>query len=96
MGYEGEGWINQELFRHWLKHHFVSSTVAGCPLLHIFDGHVSHYDPYNIEMDIIDKRVSFCSINPLIARKTPNHSIVLCFRDVDLTFSQFWHILDEH
>ena len=43
-GMSGKGWTDQELFRHWLKDHFLKYAVAQRPLFLLMDGHSSHYD----------------------------------------------------
>lgn len=52
-----KGWIDQELFKHWLVSHFVVNAVSARPLLLLLDGHSSHYRPdtiqYAREQDII-------------------------------------------
>lgn len=37
------GWINTELFKLWLKDHFLKHAVSARPLLLILDGHKTHY-----------------------------------------------------
>ena len=52
-----KGWIDQELFKHWLVRHFVVHVLSARPLLLLLDGHSSHYLPDSIkyarEQDII-------------------------------------------
>ena len=59
-GMSGKGWTDQELFRHWLKDHFVPNAVPGRPLLLILDGHSSHYEPVSIELAREEKIILFC------------------------------------
>lgn len=59
-GMSGKGWTDQELFRHWLKEHFVPNAVPGRPLLLILDGHSSHYEPVIIELARKEKVILFC------------------------------------
>ena len=41
-----KGWIDTELFYHWLKNHFLKYAVPARPLLLIIlDGHSSHFQP---------------------------------------------------
>ena len=44
-GLSKNGWTDQEHFHGWLKEHFLTHAVPGCPLLLLVDGHSSHYDP---------------------------------------------------
>ena len=37
-GMSGKGWTDQELFRHWLKDHFLKYAVASRPLLLLIYG----------------------------------------------------------
>lgn len=56
----GKGWTDQELFRHWLKDHFICYAVPGHPLLLILDGHSSHHEPISIEMAGEEGIILFC------------------------------------
>ncbi len=56
----GKGWTDQELFRHWLKDHFVRYAVPGRPLLLILDGHSSHYEPVSVELARKEDIILFC------------------------------------
>ncbi|XP_065915821.1 uncharacterized protein [Dysidea avara] len=38
------GWIDTELFKIWLKYHFLQYAVSNRPLLLILDGHKTHYN----------------------------------------------------
>ena len=56
----GKGWTDQELFRHWLKDHFLKHAVAARPLLLLLDGHSSHYEPQSIELAKENDVIIFC------------------------------------
>ena len=43
------GWVDQELFHHWLDEHFLSNATPHRPLLLLLDGHSSHFEPTCIE-----------------------------------------------
>ena len=60
LWHEWKGVDDQELFRHWLKDHFVPNAVPGHPLLLILDGHSSHYEPVIIELARKEKVILFC------------------------------------
>lgn len=51
------GWIDQDLFNHWLQQHFLSNSVSHRPILLLLDGHSSHFKPETIryakENDVI-------------------------------------------
>ena len=44
-GLSKKGWIDTDLFYHWLKEHFLTYAVPGRPLLLLLDGHSSHFQP---------------------------------------------------
>ena len=44
-----KGWVDQGLFYSWLKDHFLSNSASHRPLLLLFDGHSSHFEPKSIE-----------------------------------------------
>ena len=44
-GLSKKGWIDTELFYHWLKKHFLNYAVPARPLLLLLDGHSSHFQP---------------------------------------------------
>ena len=48
-GMSGEGWTDQELFLHWLRH-FLKYANPGGPLLLLLDGHSSHFELISIEL----------------------------------------------
>ena len=43
-------WTDQELFKHWLKDHFLQYAVPNRPLMVLLDGHSSHYVPVSNEL----------------------------------------------
>ena len=51
------GWIDQDLFTHWLQQHFLSNSISHRPILHLLDPHSSHFKPemicYAKENDVI-------------------------------------------
>ena len=59
-GMSGKGWIDQELFRNWLKNHFLKYAVSGRPLLLLLDGHSSHYEPRSVEIAKEEDIILFC------------------------------------
>ena len=52
--------MDQELFRHWLKDHFLKYAVPSRPLLLLMDGHSSHYEPSSVEL--AKENDSSCSV----------------------------------
>ena len=56
----GKGWTDQELFRHWLKDHFLKYAVPSRPLLLLMDGHSSHYEPSSVELAKENDIILFC------------------------------------
>ena len=59
-GMSGKGWTDQELFRNWLKNHFLKYAVSGRPLLLLLDGHSSHYEPRSVEIAKEEDIILFC------------------------------------
>ena len=59
-GMSDKGWTDQELFRHWLKNHFVRYAVPGRPILLLLDGHSSHYEPASVEFANEENIILFC------------------------------------
>ncbi len=59
-GMSGKGWTDQELFKHWLKDHFLKYAVPSRPLLLLLDGHSSHYDPVSVELAKEEDVIIFC------------------------------------
>lgn len=59
-GLSKNGWTDQELFKGWLKEHFLKHAVKGRPLLLLVDGHSSHYDPESIRFAKESDVIIFC------------------------------------
>ena len=59
-GMSGKGWMDQELFRYWLKDHFLKYAVPSRPLLLLMDGHSLHYEPSSVEL--AKENDSSCSV----------------------------------
>ena len=59
-GMSGKGWTDQELFKHWLKDHFLNHCVASRPILLLLDGHSSHYEPESVEFAKKENIILFC------------------------------------
>lgn len=59
-GMSGKGWTDQELFRHWLKTHFLKYAVSARPIILLLDGHSSHYEPMSIEIAQKEGIILFC------------------------------------
>ena len=59
-GMSDKGWTDQELFKHWLKDHFLQYAVPNWPLLVLLDGHSSHYEPASIELARTEGVIIFC------------------------------------
>ena len=59
-GMSNKGWTDQELFKHWLKDHFLKYSVEARPLLILLDGHSSHYEPESKEFARNDEVILFC------------------------------------
>ena len=58
-----KGWVDQELFKFWLKEHFLTNAIAHRPLLLLLDGHSSHFEPSTIEF-AKEKEVIICCLPP--------------------------------
>ena len=54
------GWIDQELFHHWLDEHFLSNVTPHRPLLLLLDGHSSNFEPTCIEYARKKGVIIFC------------------------------------
>ena len=59
-GMSGKGWMDQKLFRHWLKDHFLKYAVASRLLLLLMDGHSSHYESSSVELAKENDVILFC------------------------------------
>ena len=59
-GLSKNGWTDQELFKGWLKDHFLIHAVSGRPLLLLVDGHSYHYEPESIRFAKDNSIVIFC------------------------------------
>ena len=59
-GLSKNGWTDQELFKGWLKDHFLIHAVLGRPLLLLVDGQSSHYEPESIRFAKDNSIVIFC------------------------------------
>ena len=59
-GMSDKGWTDQELFRHWLKNHFLKYAVSARPLLLMMDGHSSHYEPKSVDIAKEESVILFC------------------------------------
>ena len=59
-GMSSKGWTDQELFKHWLKEHFLKHCVAARPILLMLDGHSSHYGPDSVEFAREENIILFC------------------------------------
>ena len=68
-GMSDKGWTDQELFRHWLKKHYLKYAVSARPLLLMMDGHSSHYKPKSVDIAKEESVILFC----LPPRRIPNH-----------------------
>ena len=55
-----KGWIDQDLFFHWMQEHFITNAVSHRPLLLLLDGHRSHFQPKTIELAQEKGVVVFC------------------------------------
>ena len=66
----GKGWTDQEVFKYWLKDHFLNHCVVFRPILFLLDGHSSHYEPESVEF--ARKDYSVC---PHIPHKILSHLI---------------------
>ena len=58
-----KGWVDQELFKFWLKEHFLANAVGHRPLLLLLDGHSSHFEPSTIEF-AKENEVVICCLPP--------------------------------
>ena len=58
-GLSSKGWIDQELFDSWFKHHFLWYVPPQRPMLLLMDGHSSHYCPQTIHFAAKEKVILF-------------------------------------
>ena len=68
-GMHDKGWTDQELFRHWLKDHFLKYAVSARPLLLMLDGHSSHYESKIVDIAKEENIILFCLL-PHITQDT--------------------------
>ena len=68
-GVSDKGWVDQGLFHHWLKVHFLVNAVSRRPLLLLLDGHSSHFEPQSIE---------FAKENGVVIFRLPPHTTHEC------------------
>ena len=59
-GVSDKGWVDQKLFFHWLKEHFLANAVPQRPLLLLLDGHSSHFEPQSIQYAKDNGIIIFC------------------------------------
>ena len=59
-GLSDKGWTDQELFKGWLKDHFLVHAVPGRPLLLLVDGHSSHFEPETLRYAADHSVIIFC------------------------------------
>lgn len=60
-GMSNRGWMNEELFDFWFKHHFLVHAPSVRPLLFLLDGHSSYYIPGFIEIAVFHQVIVFLS-----------------------------------
>ena len=58
-GLSSKGWIDQELFDSWFKHHFLRYAPPQRPMLLLMDGHSSHCCPQTIHFAAKEKVIIF-------------------------------------
>ena len=66
-----KGWIDQELFKHWLMTHFVKHAVSARPLLLLLDGHTRIIDQTALNMQ--GKKISFYFVCHLTQLRNVSH-----------------------
>ena len=49
-GMSPNGWIDQELFSHWLSDLFLKHIPPQRPVLLLLDGHSTHFTPYAVAL----------------------------------------------
>ena len=59
-GMSGNGWMDQELYKHWFQDPFLKYAVPTRPLLLLMDGHSSHYEPSSMELAKNNDLILFC------------------------------------
>ena len=67
-----KGWIDQELFKHWLVSHFVVNAVSARPLLLLLDGYIAHtidQTPSNMR----ENKISLCFACRLTQVRNSSH-----------------------
>ena len=42
-GHSNKGWMNTNLYKLWVRDHFIKHAVGALPLLLLFDGHSTPY-----------------------------------------------------
>ena len=62
-GLSETGWMNRELFNHWLIEHFLLYAPPTRPLLLLLDGHSTHYCPETIKV-AAENEVIMCALPP--------------------------------
>ena len=58
-GLSENGWVNRDLFQHWLLNHFLIYAPPSRPILLLLDGHSSHYCPEAIRLAAENKIILF-------------------------------------
>ena len=60
FAFSPKGWMDTELFENWFFHHFLVYAPPVRPLLHLLDGHSSHYSPTFVSKAAEEKIIVFC------------------------------------
>ena len=59
-GLSSKGWVDSDLFEEWFTHHFLLHVPPIRPLLLLFDGHSSHYQPHVVRKAAENGVILFC------------------------------------
>ena len=68
-GLTSNGWMNMDLFEHWLTLHFLRYAPPVRPLLLLMDGHSTHYSPAAIRL-AAEQEVILFTLPPNTTRYT--------------------------
>ena len=59
-GLNSKGWMDSEIFLNWFTHHFLVHSPSSRPILPLFDGHSTHYNPSFEKRPAEEKVIVFC------------------------------------
>ena len=59
-GLSSKGWMDSEIFLNWFTHHFLVHSPSSRPILLLYDGHSTHYNPSFVRRAAKEKVIVFC------------------------------------